>query len=143
MKLFNLFMVGALALTMLACKSSGKDALVGTWGVESVDMSAMLAGMSEEEKKMYESFLPMMEEAMKSMVMTFKADGKMETKASMMGQENTDKGTWKLSEDGKTLTTETGGKKEDIKIESLDDSKMVLVMNLDGSSMKMTMKKKK
>ena len=142
MKLFNLFMISALALVMFACKGSGKDALVGTWGVEDVDMSAMLEGMSDEEKAMYESFLPMMQEAMKSMEMTFNADGTMTTKAEMMGQASNDEGTWTLSEDEKTLTTETNGKKEDIKIESLDGSKMVLAMDADGSVMKMTMKKK-
>ena len=129
-------------LTMVACKGSGKDAIVGTWGVEDVDMSDMLAGLSDEEKGMYEAFLPMMEEAMKSMEMTFNADGTMETSASMMGQENKDSGKWSLSEDGKTLTTETNGNKEDIKVESLDGSKMVLAMENDGSVMKLMMKKK-
>lgn len=142
MKLLNLFLVGVLTLTLIACKGGGKDAIVGTWGVEDIDMSDMLSGLSEEEKGMYEAFLPMMEEAMKSMEMTFNADGTMETKASMMGQENVDSGTWSLSEDGKTLTTDTDGNKEDIKVESLDGSKMVLAMENEGSVMKMTMKKK-
>jgi len=141
MKIFNLFMVGALALTIVACKS-GKDNLVGTWGVESVDMSEMLAGLNEEEKAMYESFLPMMEEAFKSMEMTFTKDGKMTTKAAMMGQESNDEGTWKLSDDGKKLTTTTNGKTEDITIEKLTASEMVLIMEADGMKIKMNMKKK-
>jgi hypothetical protein len=142
MKLFNLFMVGAVTLMMFSCGGSGKDALVGTWGVESVDMSDMLKGMSEEEKAMYESFLPMMEEAMKSMEMTFNADGTMAMKSAMMGQETNEKGKWKLSEDEKTLSTDTNGKKEDITIESLSGSNMVLVMESEGSKIKMNMKKK-
>jgi uncharacterized lipoprotein NlpE involved in copper resistance len=141
MKLFNLFMVGALALTMFACKSA-KDNLVGTWGVDSVDMSEMLEGLSEEEKAMYESFLPMMEEAFKSMEMTFNADGTMTTKAEMMGQASNDEGTWKLSDDGKTLTTKTGDKSEDITVEKLTSSELVLAMDADGMKMKLNMKKK-
>ena len=135
-------MVGALTLTMFACGGSGKDALVGTWGVDKIDMSAMLEGMSAEEKAMYESFLPMMEEAMKSMEMTFNADGTMKMKAAMMGQETNEEGKWTLSEDEKTLTTDVKGKKEDMKIESLDGSTMVLAMDMDGSPAKLTMKKK-
>lgn len=142
MKLLNLFMVGALALALVACKGSGKDALIGSWGVEDVDMSEMLNGLSDEEKAMYEAFLPMMQEAFKSMEFTFNADGTMETKASMMGQDNNTKGTWTLSDDGKTLTTESEGKKEEIKVESLSSSEMVLAMNVDGTNMKLKMKKK-
>ena len=141
MKLFNVFMVGVLALTMVACKS-GKDNLVGTWGVESVDMSEMLAGLTEEEKAMYESFMPMMEEALKTMEMTFKADGTMTTKANMMGQESSDEGTWTLSDDGKTLTTTTGGKEEKIAVEKLTSSELTLAMDAEGMKMKLIMKKK-
>ena len=141
MKLFNVFMVGVLALTMVACKS-GKDNLVGTWGVESVDMSEMLAGLTEEEKAMYESFMPMMEEAFKKMEMTFKADGTMTTKANMMGQESSDEGTWTLSDDGKTLTTTTGGKEEKIAVEKLTSSELTLAMDAEGMKMKLIMKKK-
>lgn len=141
MKLFNVFMVGVLALALVACKG-GKDNLVGTWGVDSVDMSEMLAGLSEEERAMYESFMPMMEEAFKTMEMTFNADGTMTTKANMMGQESNDEGTWKLSDDGKTLTTTTGGKSEDIAVETLTASELVLAMDADGMKMKMNMKKK-
>lgn len=134
-------MVGVLALALVACKG-GKDNLVGTWGVDSVDMSEMLAGLSEEERAMYESFMPMMEEAFKTMEMTFNADGTMTTKASMMGQESNDEGTWTLSDDGKTLTTTTGGKEENIAVEKLTSSELTLAMDADGMKMKLMMKKK-
>lgn len=148
-------MVSALALVMFACKSGSKNDVIGTWGVEEVDMSALLAGVSEEEKEMAEAFLPMMEEAMKSMEMTFEKDGdkaglksalkagKFTMKASMMGQEQNEEGTWTLSDDGKVLTTKTAeGPESKMNIESMAGNKMVVNSEMDGQIVKMTFVKK-
>jgi K(+)-stimulated pyrophosphate-energized sodium pump len=118
------------------------NSLVGTWGVEEVDMSEMLAGFSDEEKAMYEAFLPSLESAFKTMEMTFNQDGTMTTEVEMMGQKNSEQGSWKLSKDGKVLTTETGGKTDDLKIEKMTSSSMTLVMDDEGMKMKLMMKKK-
>lgn len=136
-------MVSALALVMFACKSGSKNDVIGTWGVEEVDMSALLAGVSEEEKEMAEAFLPMMEEAMKSMEMTFEKEGKFTMKASMMGQEQNEEGTWTLSDDGKVLTTKTAeGPESKMNIESMAGNKMVVNSEMDGQIVKMTFVKK-
>jgi len=120
----------------------GNNSLVGTWGVEEVDMSEMLAGFSDEEKAMYEAFLPSLESAFKTMEMTFNQDGTMTTEVEMMGQKNSEQGSWKLSKDGKVLTTETGGKTDDMKIEKMTSSHLTLVMDDEGMKMKLMMKKK-
>jgi serine/threonine protein kinase len=116
--------------------------LVGIWGVEEVDMSEMLAGFSDEEKAMYEEFLPSLESAFKTMEMTFNQDGTMTTEVEIMGQKNSEQGSWKLSKDGKVLTTETGGKTDDMKIEKMTSSHLTLVMDDEGMKMKLMMKKK-
>jgi uncharacterized lipoprotein NlpE involved in copper resistance len=56
------------------------------------------------------------------MTITFNADGTMNTRAEMMGEVSADNGTWKLSKDGKTLTTITNGVQENITVERLKKS---------------------
>jgi hypothetical protein len=143
MKIFNVFIISALALTLFACKGGVKNDIVGAWGVEEVDMSALLAGIPEEEKAMAEAFMPMMEEAMKSMEMTFEKEGKFTMKASMMGQDQNEEGTWSLSDDGKVLTTKTSeGPESKMNIESMSGNKMVVNSDMDGQTVKMTFVKK-
>jgi eukaryotic-like serine/threonine-protein kinase len=115
--------------------------IMGTWEVEEVDMPEMLAGYSDEEKAMFEH-LATFEEAFKTMKMTFKEDGTMSTEVEMMGQKNTENGTWKLTGNGKILSTETAGQTDNMTIEKLSSSKMTLVMDGDGMKMKLMMKKK-
>lgn len=142
MKVLNLLLIGTLTIALLACKGGGKEALIGTWGVDEIDMSGMVEGMTEDEKARFELAKPMMEQAMKSMEMIFNADGSMETRISYMGQQNSDTGKWSLSEDGKALTTTMGGATEEIKLENLNNKTMVMVMESQGASMKMNMSKK-
>jgi hypothetical protein len=75
------------------------------------------------------------------MLLTFRADGTMSTKANMMGTESSDEGTWVLSKDGKTLTTTSNGKTDNIVIEKLTKSVMLLVLDADGMKVKLLMKK--
>lgn len=113
--------------------------IVGTWGVDSVDLTSMLDGLSEEEKGMYEAFLPMMEEAMKSMEMTYEKDGKFIMKASILGQDQSEEGTWFLSEDGKVLTTKFSDVEENaMTILELSAKKMVVNTDIDGQQIKVT-----
>jgi hypothetical protein len=144
MRTINIFLALLLIVATTSSFSAGKKPsklIIGTWGVESVDMSEMLNGVPEEEKAMYEAFLPMMDEAFKTMLLTFRADGTMSTKANMMGTESSDEGTWVLSKDGKTLTTTSNGKTDNIVIEKLTKSVMLLVLDADGMKVKLLMKK--
>jgi hypothetical protein len=142
MKLFNAFLIGALAVVMVACGGSAKDNLVGEWQVEEVDMSAVMESIPEEQRAFMEAMLPMMEEAMKSMTMNFSADGKVVTKSSMMGQEQEEEGTWTLSDDGKTLTIDNGGNKQNMNLDELTASKMVVTVKDDEGAFSMTLGKK-
>lgn len=142
MKLLNVFLFSALTIVMVACGGSAKDNLVGKWQVSDIDMSAMLESVPEDQKAFMESMLPMMEEAMKSMTMEFSADGKVITKSSMMGQENEDEGTWTLSDDGKTLSFDTDGKKEEMEVTELTATKMVVNVKEDDAEFSMTFEKK-
>jgi hypothetical protein len=62
MKLFSPFIILLVFLSATSPKlTKHEKKLVGIWKVESVDMSQMLNNLSEEEKALYESFMPMME----------------------------------------------------------------------------------
>jgi hypothetical protein len=92
---------------------------------------------------MYEAFLQMMEEAMKSMEMTFAKDGKFTMKAAMMGEEQSEEGTWSLSDDAKVLTTVAAdGQENKFNIQELSAKKMVVNSDLDGQTVGMTFVKK-
>lgn len=142
MKLFNAFLIGAVAVVMAACGGSAKDNLVGEWQVQEVDMSSVMETIPEEQRAFMEAMLPMMEEAMKSMTMNFSADGKVVTKSAMMGQEQEEEGTWELSEDGKTLTIDNKGNKQSMNIDELSGSTMKVTVKEDEGSFSMTFGKK-
>ena len=83
-KIIYVFAIITLAFT--SC-GGGESPIIGTWQLDSV---------STEE----------LTESEKQAMMTFNADGTAESKRG----EDSKPGTWKLSEDGKTLTiTEEGG----------------------------------
>lgn len=115
-KLVNLFFVSVIALAVTACSSDKKSDLIGSWKVDSVDFSEMLKNMNEEELEMYEAFLPMMEESMKSMTLTLEEDGTMNVKSNAMGQESEENGKWSISDDGKKLTTTSQSGEETVMI---------------------------
>ena len=148
MKKLGLLGIAFVFLTLSSCAVSKNNAvstknIVGTWCIEEVDMSALLSGIPEEERAMAEAFLPMMEEAMKSMEMTFEKAGKFTMKASIMGQDQKELGTWSLSDDGKVLTTKTKvGAGNKMNIASLSGNKMVVNSDMDGQTVKMTFVKK-
>jgi hypothetical protein len=142
MKLFNAFLIGALAVVMVACGGSAKDNLVGEWQVQEVDMSSVLESVPEEQRAFMEAMMPMMEEAMKSMTMNFSADGKVVTKSSMMGQEQEEEGNWTLSDDAKTLTIDNAGNKQNMTIDELSDKSMKVTVKDDEGAFSMTLGKK-
>lgn len=143
MKTVKLFVMSALLVVMASCGgNSPKELIVGKWQVTDIDLSSMLATVPEEQKAFVESMIPKMEEAMKTMVMTFEKDGNVTTKATMMGDTREDKGTYKISEDGKKLSVTTNSKTEEMDIESISKGDMVVSSKIEGNSIKMTLKKK-
>lgn len=88
----------------------------------------MLQGMNDDEKAMYQAFLPTMEEIFLTFKMTFKSDFVLLTEVASGADVSVEEGTWALSADGKTLTTSTNGSSSDISIESLTSKKMNLLL---------------
>lgn len=87
-----------------------------------MSLEAAMASIPEEEKaKMTEEDKKKMEEMVKMITMQFNADG------SYIAGKGEEKGTWTLSEDGKTLTTKDSKGKEDVlTVKELAAEKLVL-----------------
>jgi hypothetical protein len=143
MKLFSPILILFLALPLAMNLSKTEKRLVGTWQCTNVDFSEMLAGMNDDDKAMYQAFLPMMEEIFLSFKMTFKNDYVLSTEVASGADVSVEEGTWALSADGKTMTTTTNGSSSDISIQSLTSKEMILLLESEGMKMKMTMTKSK
>lgn len=143
MKLFSPILILLLALPLAMNLSKTEKRLVGSWQCTEVDFSEMLQGMNDDEKAMYQAFLPTMEEIFLTFKMTFKSDLVLLTEVASGADVSVEEGTWALSADGKTLTTSTNGSSSDISIESLTSKKMNLLLESEGMKMKMTMTKTK
>lgn len=133
-KLASYLLVILFVGTLASCGGGdAKKDIVGTWKLDKMDLGEEIPA---EQKAMFDA---MMVEMKKNFVMTFKDDGTMETKKDAEGEAET--GKYSISEDGKTLSTDSNGKKESITIVSISSSKMVLEVAEGGKKMKMTLVK--
>lgn len=143
MKLFSPVLILFLAFPLMQQLNKTEKKMVGVWKSTKVDFTDMLTGLSEEEKAMYDAFLPMIEEAIMSMKMTFNADGSYASEMTMFEETTKNEGTWQLSADGKTLKTIVNGSEEVMLVESLSSKEIVLMVEGDGMKWKITMAKQK
>lgn len=131
MKLFNVFLLGAVTFFLVACGSAEpKDKLVGTWAVTSVSFQELIDNMSDEQIQMIEAagmtlmdLLEEAEEEMKKMKMSFDAEGNVTITGTRGGDQT---GTWSLNEDAKVLTIVTDNKSDELEIKSLESSSMMV-----------------
>ncbi len=94
-----------------------------TAGKWMMDAEAMIATLPEDKRPKTDEEKQKLAEKAKQVTMQFNADG---TYVGMRGDNET-KGTWTLSEDGKTLTTQEEGKekKEVLNVTEMSADKMV------------------
>lgn len=98
------------ALEKLAEVDSPAKLIVGDWKLSDMKMP-MPKDATKEQMDMMKT---MLDEMKANNTMSFMADGTFAQNASMNGQKVTTKGTWKISDDGKKLTTtEEGATKTD------------------------------
>jgi 3,4-dihydroxy-2-butanone 4-phosphate synthase len=143
MKLFSPVLLLFLALPLMQQLNKTEKKVVGVWKSTKVDFTDMLTGISDEERAMYDAFLPMMEEAILSLQMTFNADGSYTSEMTMFEELSKNEGTWQLSEDGKTLKTTVKESDEVMTVESISSKEMVLMVEGEGMKWKIFMAKQK
>jgi len=143
MKLFSPVLLLFLALPLMQQLNKTEKKVVGVWKSTKVDFTDMLTGISDEERAMYDAFLPMMEEAILSLQMTFNADGSYTSEMTMFEELSKNEGTWQLSADGKTLKTTVKESDEVMTVESISSKEMVLMVEGEGMKWKIFMAKQK
>ena len=143
MKLFSPVLLLFLALPLMQQINKTEKKVVGVWKSTKVDFTDMLTGISDEERAMYDAFLPMMEEAILSLQMTFNADGSYTSEMTMFEELSKNEGTWQLSADGKTLKTTVKESDEVMMVESISSKEMVLMVEGGGMKWKIFMAKQK
>jgi hypothetical protein len=143
MKLFSPVLLLFLALPLMQQLNKTEKKVVGVWKCTKVDFTDMLTGLSDEERAMYDTFLPMMEEAILSLQMTFNTDGSYASEMTMFEELSKNEGTWQLSEDGKTLKTNVKESDEVMTVESISSKEMVLMVEGEGMKWKIFMAKQK
>jgi hypothetical protein len=139
MKKLGLLGLGMLFIALSSFMAVKKETIIGTWKVNKVDLSQMLANLPDEDKPMMEMFLPVLEESFKTIEMTFAKTGEHSISNAMSGELSEEKGTWSLSADGQTLTTLVHGAESVYIIESATDKNLVLVFELEGDMLKLEM----
>lgn len=147
MKKLFYFVIALSVAVVVACSGGAGKKIVGTWKCENIEvanfdeainkaLAQVPDSMKEATKKQYETAMKAnLDEMKSSLTMNFKEDKTFES--AIKGK--TDKGTYTLSEDGKTLSTKMDGKNVEDKfvVEQLD-AKFVISMEQEGIKTKMT-----
>jgi len=148
-KLFYFVCVFSVAL-LISCSSNPSKKIIGTWKCNNAEfenleetinkaLASVPDSLKEIQKKYMTDNIKNMTEEMKHVSMNFKEDKTFES----IDDGKSDKGTWSISEDGKTLTTKGDGEGKEAKlnIEELSSSKLVLSIEDEGSKIKLSFQK--
>jgi len=123
MKQLSVILIGLFSILIISsCTKSPAENIVGEWKITDIKTTSEIP---EDQLEAYKEALDGMKASSK---MIYNADGTYEKTISEM----TTKGTWKISEDGKTLTEKSeDGITESVSISELTDKKFVSHSKLD------------
>lgn len=143
MKLFTAFIV-LLAFTtssMQRASDSNRD-ILGTWVFERVELVYTETPDPEEKDFIDALLIPMLEEGLSYIQLSFYADGTMRTLVDSPEESLDELGYWNLSADSKVLTlqNEEGADAHDVHL--LNNTEMILAVEDEGFTMLMHLKKK-
>jgi len=148
--LFKSLSLVVISLLVFSCSESPEKMIVGKWTSSDIEFTnaekmieQQIAQYPDSVKEMAKAQMTQtLEDQRKSfqngiLAINFKEDKKYETTSNNNAADN---GTWKLSEDLKTLTTTSEKAKQDdnFKIELLEAKKMIIVSGADSDPVKMT-----
>ncbi|AUP80761.1 lipocalin family protein [Flavivirga eckloniae] len=119
-------------------EASPSETLTGKWILKDMNIKT-----KEEMAGMEEMFEAVKKALVGKLSYEFKADNAVvvNSPAFMGKKEKTEKGTWSLSSDNKTLTTTEGSEKKDFSVTSLDQKSLVIVLSDEMGAQTMTFAK--
>lgn len=127
--------------SMQSTLDSNRD-ILGTWVFDKIEFVYSDA-LDTEEKDFIEAMLiPMLEEGLSFIQLSFYADGTMRTIVDSPDESADDLGFWNLSADGKVLTLQSEEGLDSHDVHLLNDSEMILAIDDDGMTLIMHLKKK-
>jgi hypothetical protein len=129
------------SFAVLRMPNNHEKNLIGTWRVVEVDLSEMLVNLSDEEREIYELFLPLFEETFLSLSLSFDAYGKFMSRTNTEFGSKESVGAWDLSDDGSVLTTFTRDNTEKMMIEKLSETEMRLILDANDMIIKLRLEK--
>ncbi|WP_157558384.1 lipocalin-like domain-containing protein [Microscilla marina] len=135
MKYLNGILMLVMLVAFTACGGSGDPKATLTSTPWALDIDAAMKDMPKEQlEKMPKAMLEKITEGLKKTRFNFKKDGTMEMTGGPMGKSLT--GSWKLSDDGKTLTMTQGEGGEAIQNKIVELSSKKLVFEADNNGKK-------
>jgi len=124
MKNLSILILSIAILSFISsCSPSPSEMIIGEWKISDVQTTS---DIPDDQMDVYKEQI---EEMKKSSKIVFNEDGTIEQ--TILDETST--GTWSISKDGKTLTTDIDGNKEVKKIKELTPEKMVLVLEFDNN----------
>lgn len=137
MKIKQLLFIGLFTAVLASC--GGKASIEKNWALDSYDMSQLMKDVPKEQQPQMQAAVDEMVKSQKGkLTLNMKEGGKLEMNTpDMMNQNKWKKteGSWKLSSDGKTLTTVTEGKSQDFNVKELTSDKLTLELKEEKMSM--------
>lgn len=108
------------AKTETAAATKPSEVIVGKWSFDNMDMGQAVPA---DKKAQWDS---MMVEMKKTTTYEFTADGQLTFNTALGGKTMSKTGTWKVSEDGKKLTTTVDGKEKSEDLAELTPTKFTI-----------------
>lgn len=139
-----LFAFGLLTASMqssIQYHSNYDRTILGTWSFDRVEF-VFDASIDDEEKEFIEMFMvPMLEEGLSYVQMSFYEDGTMRTLVDSPDENSEDIGSWQLSADGRTLTLHSEEGSDAHSVHLLTDTDLILSMEDEDMKLILHLKK--
>lgn len=135
-------LIAFMSTSMQYSASNFNKDILGTWIFDKIEF-VFDANVDQEEREFIEVFMvPMLEEGLSYVQMSFYADGTMRTIVDAPDESSEDNGSWHLSPDGKVLTMQYEDGTDSHDVHLLNASNMVLAVEDEGIKLLMHLKKR-
>lgn len=136
-----LFLMFGLVLTSMQKPQNYSRDILGTWSVQKIEL-VYDDNLSEEEKEFFDMMMPILEEGLSQIQMSYYADGTMRMMVEDSEESMEEASSYILSSDGKTLTIQSEEGNDVFEVHLLNSSQMILAIRDEGLQILMHMTKR-